>query len=1305
MALIGLGTVGSLDRLLSFTDRRDELSGWRDDRLEVEECAILGLFPQSSSDLLQDYDDLLTELDKGARPIELFASAREVLPADMRQSLSPEAAAPGATQMLPPPIPVLYADPVQRNVLSAARAAPALVVDGPPGTGKSQVIVNLVADALSRGEKVAVVCEKRAALDVVAHRLDSVGLRHLLAVVHDVQEDRRALYGQVVARLEDATPRSDDVARRVAVADEGAALATRLQSRAGLTGTALPGHAEVGVFPMALGHLHTYAAGLTVSETCRVDALADVPPARLDPLAAQIAAIFPHADLWRQGSQWRGPEGDAVRLSLADYDNDKTHALTASVIAAKEAAAKLEQAVASAALPVGDAGYQPLEQAGKALRTALESRQWRDSATGRDAFVALQTGAATIDQAERSQPAWHALSDSHAQRRDPARDRLFGELTAALAVRPEGASTLTELVRLWREHDAALEPFPGAVRFAVDPVLDQALGEIRSRAGSLMRFLAPAWWRAAKTVRASLAAQWPEMASASMDGALLARIAGRAAAAQCWRALADVLDWIACAERPATVAEARSWLATVAALLGPGRAIAGCRADMQALGVWRAAPSSEVIAAWDAQAETWIDWHHHAQTLREPVAILQAESGALRALDAWPERWTGETLATWEKRIDSLVTAVAAMAALADAVRPLRTVLPWLPPLPTAQWLGLLADAWRRDAGRLIGADRQLAAAQALSTSATMFPSYLADRPDLDSSHAWGDGVRKSWTRAAISAIEAQCANVSLLDQASGVALQADEAQLATLQDEERRLAVQGILARQDDAPLLREPQAEKGARRTPEQATREALLREARKQRNVLPLRGLARRFWDKGLLDVLPVWLLSPETATMLFPRAPVFDLVIFDEASQCTVENGLPVLMRARRAVIAGDERQMPPSNFFKAGEDDDEEISEAGIEAREMFDAESLLVLARHRTSRIGLAWHYRCQHEELIAFSNHAIYGGALNTIPSTVSRLAPAAVHWLDVPDGRYENGINAPEARVVINLVEQLLRRSDAPSLGVVTFNLTQRRAILDEIDRRVGADAFFAELWLRANAAARIDDRPFVKNLESVQGDERDIIIFSLGHAPVERTRRDGKTEHYVPARFGPLGQRGGERRLNVAVSRAKKEIHVVASFAPHMLSVARSKHDGPRLFKGFLQFAHQLAAGQRNQAEQTLKSLGAVVGRPSSAAVAPPASWVPLNAQVALALEPLGIKSELDVGASGFRIPLAVVDATDTARYSLGILFDEIVSPDDVFERHVHIPGVLAGRGWKLMRISSRDWDMRREEVVREIRAALA
>ncbi|MFT3848867.1 MAG: AAA domain-containing protein [Propionivibrio sp.] len=1304
LTLIELGAVGSLDRLLPFSDRREELGEWRDDRLEIEECAVLGLFPQSSSDLLQDYDDLLAALDKGVPPSDFFASARELLPADLRQTLQGEATVKAPLETTSP-IPVLYADPVQRDVLVAARTAPALVVDGPPGTGKSQVIVNLVADALARGERVAVVCEKRAALDVVAHRLDGVGLRHLLAVVHDVHEDRRALYGQVAARLENFEPHGEDGFHRGLIAGEVDALMARLQQRAALTGITPSEHQGDSSYPLTLGQLHTFASGLDVDDPCRLDSLVQLPPSRLGPLATQISALFPLADLWRVGSPWRDPSDKQVRASFADYDNDKARGLMAKIVAAHEAATSFEQALTAAGLPQGGQGVDLLKGATKGLSAALVSRKWRDGDIGADAFVSLLTGGKKPDTVEHTQAAWHALIDSKVQRQNPERMRWFAELIAALAAQENGTGRLMELGRLWREHEAALDPYAEPVKFSIDPAFAQALADIRAQAGSVLRFLTPGWWRARKIVRSSLAVQWPEMAAAPIDQVLLTRIDGRASAARCWRGLFEVMDWLGFSQRPSSLIEGRSWIDATMILIGPARTLAACRTELQELGVWRAVPRADVIAAWDNEAERWIDWHLRAQSLRSQALVLDAEHSVLRALSAWPERWDIDSLAMWDQRIDCLHAAAKGMAALTTAAVPIREVLPWLPPLPGADVLRYLSEVWRRDASRLVGADRQVAMAQSVVQEAGVLPSHLADGEGFDSAENWADGVRKVWARVTLAALETRHVDLTMLDQTNGARLFADEARLAALSDEERVLAVQQILAKQDDSALLKASPAEKGARRTPEQATREAILREAKKQRSVLPLRGFVRRFWDNGLLDVLPVWLLSPETATLLFPRAPVFDLVIFDEASQCTVENGLPVLMRARRAVIAGDERQMPPSNFFKAADDNDEELSEAGIEAREMFDAESLLVLARHRTQRMGLAWHYRCRHEELIAFSNHAIYGGDLNTIPSTVSRLAPAAVRWVDVPDGAYENGVNVPEARVVIDQVEHLLQRPDKPSLGIVTFNLTQRRAILDEIDRRISADASFAELWLSANAVPRIDDRPFVKNLESVQGDERDIIVFSLGHAPIERVRRNGQIERYVPARFGPLGQRGGERRLNVAVSRAKQEIFVIASFDPHMLSVARSKNDGPRLFKGFLQFAHQLSAGQRNQAEQTLKAIGGTAVRVRDAdASTRPESWVPLNAQVALSLEKLGIKCELDVGTSGFRVPLAVLDPADPGCYRLGILFDETIPADAVFERHIHIPNVLTGRGWKLMRISSREWDLNRASVLAEICSAL-
>jgi hypothetical protein len=520
-------------------------------------------------------------------------------------------------------------------------------------------------------------------------------------------------------------------------------------------------------------------------------------------------------------------------------------------------------------------------------------------------------------------------------------------------------------------------------------------------------------------------------------------------------------------------------------------------------------------------------------------------------------------------------------------------------------------------------------------------------------------------------------------------------------------LSVGELLARQDRHPLLQAPQPGKGQRRTTEQATREALVKEAKKQRNVLPLRSFVRRFAEDGLLDLLPVWLLSPQTMAVLFPRQPLFDLVVIDEASQCTVENGLAVLLRGKRAVIAGDERQMPPTNFFRAGDGaaEEEEEDAERRDLREMFDAESLLVLARGRVPHAGLGWHYRCLHEELIAFSNHAIYGGGLKTIPSTVSRNAPPALRWVEVPDGGYQDGCNPAEARRVVDLMGEAFQRPDHPSLGVVTFNLTQRRAILDEIDRRRANDPDFAAAFDVAMTREPMDERPFVKNLESVQGDERDLILFSLGHAPQERMHRNGRVERYVPARFGPLGQKGGERRLNVAVSRAKREILVVASFDPMLLSVARSKHEGPKLFKQFLEYAHHLAHGRRNQAERVLAlARGAQTQQRAADAGRHPSGYIPLKVQLALALEGRGHRCELDVGTSEHRIPLAVLDPEDPGRYRLGILCEEGEHAPHPLESHVHVPRVLDARNWRFLTVDGREWERYREAVLERIASAL-
>jgi hypothetical protein len=698
--------------------------------------------------------------------------------------------------------------------------------------------------------------------------------------------------------------------------------------------------------------------------------------------------------------------------------------------------------------------------------------------------------------------------------------------------------------------------------------------------------------------------------------------------------------------------------------------------------------------------------------LARDAADLASVRSALATARAWPENpGHAGAIATWDATVDQRSRLLATRDELLSAGSPVRTLFPWLDELPPPELLERLLAAVQRDGERLVEADRQLDAIRAeYHDVGRLFDALISVARDAGADR-WRALLSAAWASALLERLEARERAVRDL----GTALDdGDEArQAARFAELEQALSdfeVERILARMDQAQLLHVPPAEKGKRRTEPQKVRDELLKETQKKSRVQPLRAFVRRFAAHGLLDLVPVWLVSPETMAILFPREPLFDLIVFDEASQCTVEAGLPVLARARRVVVAGDEKQMPPSSYFarSAGADDDDAPRDDDAEGRELKDmlaAESLLNLARSRVPHSGLAWHYRCRDEALIAFSNHALYHGELLTIPATASPAAPSVIHWVPVHNGAYNDGANPPEAEAVVDLVHDLLARERAPSIGIVTFNLKQRRAILDAIDARCASSAAFARVWGDSNAGESLDQRPFVKNIENVQGDERDIIVFSLGHAPQERVRKGVATgEMYVPARFGPLGQRGGERRLNVAISRAKSECWVVASFPPSLLSVAQSKHLGPGLFKQFLEFAHHKSAGRHKPAEQVLDLVReARLSAPLRDRPPPLEAYTPLVVQIHDALEKEGVPVQLNVGASRFRVPLAVLDPADPTRFALAILPEEGSADDgtlSAFDRHVHRPNVLRDRGWLVLRITSASWRKRRGDVLRQI-----
>lgn len=437
-------------------------------------------------------------------------------------------------------------------------------------------------------------------------------------------------------------------------------------------------------------------------------------------------------------------------------------------------------------------------------------------------------------------------------------------------------------------------------------------------------------------------------------------------------------------------------------------------------------------------------------------------------------------------------------------------------------------------------------------------------------------------------------------------------------------------------------------------------LRREITKKRQHLPLRQLLEET-PSAVLRLTPCLLMSPlSIAQYLSANASSFDIVIFDEASQIPVWDAIGAMARGKQVVMVGDPKQLPPTNFF-----DRSDSSEGDSEDME-GDMESILdeCLGASLPTR-NLSWHYRSRHESLIAFSNHRYYDGGLVTFPSPVTDDRAVSFHLVK---GQYEKGgarINQPEAKALVaDLVARLKSpgfRQQGLTIGVVTFNSEQQRLIEDllDVERRKdpGLEHFFSEVEL---------EPVFVKNLESVQGDERDIMYFSVTYGPDMAAA--------VSMNFGPLNRDGGERRLNVAVTRARHELRVFSSLRGDQMDLSRTKAVGVRDLKHFLEFAER---GPRALAEARQGSVGDFDS--------------PFESSVSAALGRKGWKVHTQIGASSFRIDLGVVHPDFAGRYLAGVECDGATYHRSATarDRDKLRELVLRGLGWEIVRIWSTDW----------------
>lgn len=455
-------------------------------------------------------------------------------------------------------------------------------------------------------------------------------------------------------------------------------------------------------------------------------------------------------------------------------------------------------------------------------------------------------------------------------------------------------------------------------------------------------------------------------------------------------------------------------------------------------------------------------------------------------------------------------------------------------------------------------------------------------------------------------------------------------------------------------------------------------------KKRNKLSVRKLFKAI-PNLIKELKPVIMMSPITVSNYLNMDDFkFDVLIFDEASQIFPYDAIGCLARANQVIIAGDRHQLPPTNFFLTSDDLPEDEEDDEYEAKPT-EFESILDLANSRLRMISLLWHYRSKNEDLIAFSNQEIYSNNLITFPSINDGIKNQGVEFIFVEDGVYDRGkskTNRKEAEKVVDLIFEHVKNHEEKSLGIVTVNSSQQELIESLLNKRIVNNRKVESF---VNGETNYQEPFFIKNIESVQGDERDTIIFDLGYG------KDSGGNFSMG--FGPINKVGGERRLNVAITRAKQNIKVVASVHGYDFRINENTPRGVKLLSDYLEFA-----------ERGASFLSKIVKNNDQVADSA------FEEDVSRFLESKGYMVEKQVGVSSFRIDLAIRDPKRPKVFVLGIECDGATyhSGKTARDRDSLRQQVLERLGWKIYRVWSTDWFVNnlnaRKDLIRAVESAI-
>lgn len=1063
------------------------------------------------------------------------------------------------------------ADSSQLKAICEAGKGTSLVLHGPPGTGKSQTITNIIAHALANGRTVLFVAEKMAALTVVQRRLAGIGLGPFCLEVHSNKSKKKDVLAQLQRALE--VPDVNESENWQAEADRLA------HSRQGLNDYVLALHRKRNVGLSVFEMLSRLAAVQNAPNVVAFGAsdVAGLTSGRLrewTDLAHQLrvageSCVHPH------DSVWVGSRREEYTPRLRDQCAGYLSRLGGLLATWREASPPVFDVFGFGG---PDASYRDLAVL---LRLAVKFL----SVPG---IPGILIGTAEWEETRSTVETWI----SHGRTRDDLRSQVFSGYTER--VLQLDVPALRESLRT-----ADLAWF-----------LPRMIG--RNRVAKAMR----------KTMKpgialdnAKLDAELTRLQRLRDEERILASAGDRArqVLGRLWQD--GNADWSA-------VAGVSQWANEVRGLAGEA---AG--SDLDRLKSLRDR-CAQIVSDWGDQlkdgpvARQLRDFAEAGKAVMDSCqalsSLLEMDPVVLKGNEIAPEWFDRVTdqVRRWEESVDSLRVWCAW-----QRVRN-RAVVGGLAPLVTPYEEGRVANgavepAFERGVYQAL-AEHEVEGEPILSSfSRALFEDAIRQFRELDDAY-------EKLTRQVVFA------------------------RLAS-----RIPRMNGDVSQNSEMGILR---------------------RELLRQRNHMALRRLFQRI-PNVLSRLKPCLLMSPiSVAQYLDPAHPPFDIVVFDEASQVPTCDAVGAVARGRQAVIVGDPKQLPPTSFFMTGAPEYED------EGLAVEDLESILddCVALHMPEE-RLLWHYRSRHESLIAFSNWQYYANGLLTFPSpddltSAVQLRPVAGYY-----DRSKSKQNRAEADAVVAEVVRRLRDPQASkqSVGVVTFSQPQQQLIEDLLDEKrlqyPELEQFFS---------TDIPEPVFIKNLENVQGDERDVILFSIGYGPDSSGR--------VTMNFGPLNWPGGWRRLNVAVSRARREMLAYSTLRPEDIDLSRTSAQGVRDLKAFLEYARR---GRK-----------ALTTQISVSSDAEPESM--FEEQVCQALRRRGHDVHLQVGCSGYRIDLAIVDPRNPGRYLLGIECDgaKYHRAKTARDRDKLREMVLRELGWNLLRIWSTDWWENPDAEVKRVEDAI-